>query len=623
MHEMIDTGIMKKPLRILLVSDNVDDNARTVQELNKEFVAQVTEIRDEAGLDKAIDSGPFDIVITDYHPGLPVLKKMKSRYPECPVIECTTNRSEAVAAEAMKIGAHDFIVKSPSLWEQINELVHSALIKGAESQARRRAEEALRASEEKYRLLFETTRDVLIFLDRDGNVVDINPHGEKVLGYSRSDLIRLNAIKELVIPEDHRVVRNLIQRAIEGLNTTYVVHYRTKEGKIVSFHGVAVPLTSSNGEFLSAFCTLRDLTNRKLVEEKLRQSEHDLAEAQRMAGLGNWRFDIMANTVRWSEELYRIFDVEKTEFGGLYESFLDRVYPDDMSLVLEKNRIVRETGEPFEVEYRIVTQAGQLKHIREVGYAIKDATGRVVGLFGTAQDITIRKKVEEELRSYQDALRALASELAIVEERERHRIATDLHDNIGQALAIANIKMGALRKYTKVPEVTAAVDEIRRLIEDAIGYTRSLTFELSPPILYELGLIPALSWLAEQFQDQHGIPFEVSDDERPKPMDEEMQITLFKVVKELLMNIVKHAKARKAVISLHREAGSIRITVEDDGMGFDTSALKTPKTGGFGLFNIREQLHFIGGSLKIDSAPLSGTKVTIVAPCCVDEPART
>jgi PAS domain S-box-containing protein len=623
MHEMIDTGIMEKIISVLLVSDNLDDKARAVQELNKAFVARVTEIRDETGLDKALDAGPFDIVITDYHPGLPVLKKIKSRYPACPVIEFTTNGNHEIAVEAMKNGAHDVIVKSSALWERMNELVRSALKKGAESQDLRQAEEALRASEEKYRLLFETARDVIIFVDMYGNIVDINPWAEKLFGYPRSDLIRMNIFRELVIPEDHPVVSNLIQRAIEGLNTTYEVRYRTKEGKIIHFDGVTVSRTSSKGEFLSTFCLLRDITDRTLVEEKLRQSEHDLAEAQRVAGLGNWRFDIMANTVIWSEELYRIFDVEKTEFGGLYKTFLDRVYPDDKSLVLEKNRRARETGEPFEVEYRIVTHAGQLKHIREVGYAIKDTTGRVVGLFGTAQDITIRKKAEEELRSYQNALRALASELAIVEERERHKIATDLHENIGQALAIANIKLGALREYTKVPEVAGAVDEIRSLIEDAIRYTRSLTFELSPPILYELGLIPALSWLAEQFQDQHGIPIEVSDDERPKTMNEDLQITLYKAVKELLINVVKHAKAQKAVISLQREAGSIRITVEDDGIGFDTYALKTPKTSGFGLFNIRERLYFIGGRLEIDSVPFNGTKATIVAPCCVDEPART
>ena len=151
----------------------------------------------------------------------------------------------------------------------------------------------------------------------------------------------------------------------------------------------------------------KEIARRGKIEEELRQNERDLAEAQRVARLGNWTFDIMANTVRWSEALCRIFDVEKTEFGGAYESFINRVHPDDKSLVLEMNRRARERGEPFEIEYRIVTHHGRVKHIREIGYAIKDATGRVAGLFGTAQDITEHKRTEEALQQSEKELRAL------------------------------------------------------------------------------------------------------------------------------------------------------------------------------------------------------------------------
>ena len=137
---------------------------------------------------------------------------------------------------------------------------------------------------------------------------------------------------------------------------------------------------------------------RKRAEEALRQSEFELAEAQRLARLGSWSFDIATRTVRWSEELYRIFDFEKTAFDGTYETFLSRVHPDDRTRVLQANAEAISNGEPFEVEYRITLRGGQLKHIREVGYPRKDSAGTVSGLFGTAQDVTDRKLAEEELR---------------------------------------------------------------------------------------------------------------------------------------------------------------------------------------------------------------------------------
>ena len=148
----------------------------------------------------------------------------------------------------------------------------------------------------------------------------------------------------------------------------------------------------------------------------LRQSEADLAEAQRVAKLGSWRFDLATHAVRWSKELYRIFDVEEQAFGGTFEAFLAGVHPDDRSRVLQAHDDAREGGKPFELEYRVVTHAGQVKTIREVGYALKDDPGKVVGLFGTAQDVTERKQAEEALQKTNARLQAIldASPIPII-----------------------------------------------------------------------------------------------------------------------------------------------------------------------------------------------------------------
>jgi signal transduction histidine kinase len=146
-------------------------------------------------------------------------------------------------------------------------------------------------------------------------------------------------------------------------------------------------------------------------------------------------------------------------------------------------------------------------------------------------EIAERIHAEEKLLAYQKQLQSLASQLSLVEERERHRIATDLHDHIGQTLALSKIKLGALRESVS-SDLAVSVDEIRKLIEQTIQYTRSLTSELSPPILYELGFETAVDWLGEQILSRQDIHFHFNDDGQPKPMEDEARVLLFQAVRE-------------------------------------------------------------------------------------------
>jgi len=243
-----------------------------------------------------------------------------------------------------------------------------------------------------------------------------------------------------------------------------------------------------------------------------------------------------------------------------------------------------------------------------------------LGSVAVIREITERKRAEEKLNIYQDQLRSLASQLSLVEEKERRRIAIDLHDHISQTLALCKIKLGILQESAS-SNLTKPLEEIRNIVEQSIQYTRSLTFELSPPILYELGFESAVESLGEQILRKHGILFRCKDDGQPKPMREDTRIILFQVVRELLMNIAKHAHADKASISIFKDGDSIRIHIEDDGVGFDTSKIDTSlnNTVGFGFFSIRERLNYIGGQIEIKSEPGHGTKVTIIAPLKIEK----
>ena len=231
-------------------------------------------------------------------------------------------------------------------------------------------------------------------------------------------------------------------------------------------------------------------------------------------------------------------------------------------------------------------------------------------------EIVERKRTEKKLLDYQQKLRSLASELTLTEERERRRIATDLHDSIGQALAISKMKLSEVQNSNSDTALFKKLDEIQGLLDQTIQDTRTLTFKISSPILYELGLESALEWLTERLQEQHSIQTNFTDDGKSKPLDNDIRIILYRTVRELLFNITKHAKAKNVTVTTRRDGKCIRIHISDDGVGFDVSLVdghKRKRTG-FGLFSIRERLDFLGGTLNIESKPGQGTRVTLEAP---------
>jgi PAS domain S-box-containing protein len=234
-----------------------------------------------------------------------------------------------------------------------------------------------------------------------------------------------------------------------------------------------------------------------------------------------------------------------------------------------------------------------------------------------ARDITERRSLEEKIYAYQRELRSAALEMSAiesrVEERERHLIAADLHDFVGQNLVVMQFKLAALLKSPSFGELMSHVEEIRELIRRTIQYTRSLTVELSPPILVEIGFTAAVEALAEGFEKTHGIPVSVEDDGRPKEIDDDTRYLLFRSVRELLMNVVKHSEASCVKISIGRTDGLVHVVVEDNGKGSDMAKV-SDKKGGFGLFTIRQRLKGLGGYCEIESRPAAGTKVTLAAP---------
>lgn len=223
---------------------------------------------------------------------------------------------------------------------------------------------------------------------------------------------------------------------------------------------------------------------------------------------------------------------------------------------------------------------------------------------------------EQRIAAYQRQLRDLASQLSLTEARERRAIAEDLHDHVGQALSFIKLNISQFRGNAIFCGFESEVDQIMSLLDQTIRYTRGLTVEISPPVLYELGLPAALDWLAERYQARHGLRVTIRREGVFPALSDDVRITLMKCVQELLTNVVKHAHANRATLWLRGGPREVEIEVIDDGRGFDPRGVELGGTASdhFGLFSIRERLGYLGGRLRVRSTRGSGTNVLLALP---------
>jgi PAS domain S-box-containing protein len=479
--------------------------------------------------------------------------------------------------------------------------------------ARGQAEESLRQSEQRLRLIAETIAEVFWIADVEiTRMLYISPGYERVWGRSCESLYET---PRSFLGAVHQEDRDRVLTALELKKTGRPIEYECRiirpDGSIRLIWDRGYPVRDEAGRVTCYVGVAQDITERTKNEEALKTQARVLESMAEGVSVSDERGVIFFTNPAFDA----MFGYEPAELIGKSISILNTYAPE------ENSRIVGE------IIHTVLTEGSCS---REFSNRKKDGTpfftfARISALeisgrafcIAVQEDITARKQAEEALCVYHEQLVALSSELSRTEEHERRRIATDLHDTIGQMLALSKIKLGALREAAPPGSFADDLDEVRAQIDQSIQYTRSLTFELSPPALYELGLEAAVEGLAAQIRRQHGISVNVKKDGwTGKELSDEMRILLFKTVRELLINVVKHADARTATVSIHGDAAHIRITVEDDGTGFDAAKTDLPpgKPSGFGLFSIRERLKYLGGQCGVDSAPGRGTRVLVTAP---------
>lgn len=273
-----------------------------------------------------------------------------------------------------------------------------------------------------------------------------------------------------------------------------------------------------------------------------------------------------------------------------------------------------------DVDFRFVKKDLSCFHGELSGSLIMQSQDESLELIFVIRDVTERRQSENRILVYQEKLRSMNSMLTYAEEKERKYIAEALHDGLGQILAIVKIKLTSILHENILPRVSEVIKESSAMIEEAIKETRSLTYDLSPSILYELGLQAAITWKLSQINESYGIRTNFIDKLVDNPLSNDLNILLYRIISELLNNIIKHAKTKTVEIMLSKSQNNIFLSVKDDGIGFRVLKDSPMAYPGFGLFNIHERLQSIQGSMEIDSIMSKGSKITIKIPLSNSKP---
>ncbi|MBT1076695.1 PAS domain-containing sensor histidine kinase [Geobacter grbiciae] len=511
---------------------------------------------------------------------------------------------------------------------------------------------ALTNEKNKFLTIFESLREPVILLGDDGLIVALN-HAATEL-FNGPSVPGAGYYGELRLGEGVSWLAGLVGRSVplsDGAGD-FEAELPTAHGRLL-FQVKMQRMLDVSGRFCGTVLLLNDVTGQRAADAELHRHREHLEQLvrERTDDLGAVNRELrreLGERRRIEEALRR----NKEQFTLFMENFPGFVFMKDargryvyvneawktIAGVIDDNAWRGKTDEELwhpetacsfrENDRRVLEARTSLQFIEtaypDVGelychvskFPVLDAGGTPILLCGIATDITDRILAERSLVAYQEELASLAAELSLAEERERRRIATELHDQVGQTLAYITMRLTSLQRLPQSPESLALLAEIRELTARTIQEIRTLTFEISPPLLYEVGLRAALESLAESVQDKYRFRVTVTDASSPAPLDEEIRVTLYQVVRELLANVAKHAAASYATITLETSGERLALRVDDDGKGFEAAdvAVRRPQDGGFGLFNIRQRILRMGGEFAIESTVGGGTRVLIVVP---------
>jgi PAS domain S-box-containing protein len=344
------------------------------------------------------------------------------------------------------------------------------------------------------------------------------------------------------------------------------------------------------------------------IEDKIVASERRLAEAQKVARLGNWERHLRTGGLTWSDELYRIFGLNPGEIALTFDTSLNFIHPDDRNAVQSAIDTALAEKRAYSIDHRILWPDNSIRYIRQHGEVVCDEEDKPVRMVGTAQDVTDLKRIEEELR-------ALSRRLVEIQENERRAIARELHDEIGQSLTALKMLLAQVGRQltTSDPDV---LNEAKNVVTDLMRQVREMSLNLRPSMLDDLGLLPTLIWHFEKFTTQTGIKIKFEHSGLQGYLPPAVNTSAYRVIQEALTNIARYADVKEASVNVWTQNGTLYIRVEDKGRGFSIPELNVNRSTG--ISGMRERINLLHGKLEIEATPGQGTCIFVELPMTME-----
>ncbi|HED65570.1 MAG TPA: PAS domain S-box protein [Planctomycetes bacterium] len=461
---------------------------------------------------------------------------------------------------------------------------------------------------------------------QDGELIAISPSFESLFGLSdhefRSDP---HARNELIHPEDRPRMESALASMLRSAWLDEEFRILRSDGTTRLIRERAYPVHDIERRLDLALVISEDVTAEREAALRVRESEASFREMAENLGATFWLTDWLERRVIYVSPGWE--KIWGQPVDCLYSDDLDEwsysIHPDDRERVLSNFRRLAERGE-YEEDFRVVHPDGSERWLHERAFPIRDEHGAVYRMAGIAEDITERKRFELELARARDEIEALrrrevlslTSELLFAEENERRRLAQGLHDGMNQIITLALLKLAQLGDRCEGEE-RRLTEEIETLLEEAGQETRALTYELSPPILHDLGFEPALEWLAEDIEKRSGMTVDLNLSPLPAPLGPRLLVLLFRAVRELFRYLADVSESPGVRVTLTHDSNTLRLDLEAGGAPL---SMDQERRGGLSLSAIGQRLEHLGGRMIVRPAPTVGTLIAIEAPLSPPSP---
>jgi PAS domain S-box-containing protein len=474
---------------------------------------------------------------------------------------------------------------------------------------RKLADAALRESEERFRLAMNNVASGLYTLDSQGLVTYVNPAAEAIFGWTEAELLgkKMHDVTHYKHPDGTPFPASdcpglrVLQDSIELQE--YEDVFIRKDGRFFPVVYSASPLRA-DGKIVGIVVGFRDDTYRRQADRIVRESEERFRLVADTAPVTIWMTDIDNACIyvnrRWVEVTGRPLEAH------LGNGWAESIHPDEVVRCLEIFTAAGERRQPFRMEYRLRRYDGEYIWITDSGVPRLNADGTFAGYIGSAVDVT-------EIKAAEDVLSTMSQKLIDAHEKERARIARELHDDVGQRLALVALRLEGIKRALPVSQtaMTEEIQQTRQQVEYLASDVQSLSHNLHPSKPKYLGLARSSESLCEELSGQ-GVQIEFRSENIPTDLPEEVSLCLYRVLQESLQNAIKHSGSGRFEVVLIGGSNEIRLSVRDSGIGFDPT--QAMKGRGIGLSSMKERLKLVNGSIVIDSQPNHGTTVRARVP---------